>query len=131
MHRVSYWLSAPVFLLPGLLFYLITEGLAFSLGVSPLWLLKVSGGLLLAWGVLLVSASLRPSPVTLGALVTGNLLLAAVLVPAALAGRAGPLTPLLLGVGLYLAALAVLALLSWPRTAPGAEQGSSEREAHV
>lgn len=128
MHRVSYWLSAPVYLLPGLLFYLITEGLAFSLGVSPLWLLKVSGGLLLAWGALLVAASLRPEPVTLGALVFGNLLTAAVLVPAALAGRAGPLAPVLLGVGLYLALVALLALLTWPRTRSAP---TPEREAHA
>ncbi|CAM3663662.1 hypothetical protein DESA109040_19120 [Deinococcus saxicola] len=124
MLRASFWLTALLFIPLGLLLYFLPPSLAATLGVSPLWLPRVAGGLLLAWGAFQVAAGFAPDAVKVGGLAGGNLLTVAALLPAALRGDA--LTPamrtLMLGLSGALLLLAVVALLSLPsRRSPSAK----------
>ena len=102
-------LNALVFLPAGLLLYFLPLA---SLGVNPLWLARVAGALIVAWGAALVAGAARPGAQAVVQLVTGNLLVTATLVPAALrAGLPAPLRTTLLVVGAALFVLAVLALV--------------------
>ncbi|KEF33789.1 hypothetical protein RDMS_10505 [Deinococcus sp. RL] len=130
MLRVALWLTALVFVPVGLFLYFLPPGVAGLLGVSPLWLARASGGLVLAWGVLLLAASRRPDPLGAGALAGGNLLLVAALVPALL--RLGDtldpsLRLVLLGLSAALGVLAMLGLLNWP-SPPRRERGEAGGE---
>jgi len=109
------WLTALVFVPAGLFLYFLPPGVAGVLGVSPLWLARVAGGLVLAWGALLLAASTRPDALGAGALAGGNLLTVAALVPPALRlGEAlpGAVRTAMLGLSLLLAVLAVVGLLA-------------------
>ncbi|MFK7603837.1 hypothetical protein ACI3L1_16665 [Deinococcus sp. SM5_A1] len=124
MLRVSFWLTALLFIPLGLLLYFLPPSLAATLGVSPLWLPRVAGGLLLAWGAFQVAAGFAPDAVRVGGLAGGNLLTVAALLPAALRGDALPpaVRTLMLALSGALLLLAVVALLSLPsRRSPSAK----------
>lgn len=87
------------------------------MGVSPLWLARIAGGLMLAWGGFQVAASVKPDGAKVGGMVTGNLLTVAALLPAVL--RSGDLlTPglrnVLVLIAGFLLIVSVLAMLSYP-----------------
>lgn len=115
MLRFVFVLSAAFYLcFGGLLYFLPSAGVG-GLTVTPLWVARVAGAVVAAWGVSLALSSSRPSVPALGGLVVANLLVAATLVPAALSGLtalASIPAVLPLGVGAALVLLAVLALLS-------------------
>jgi hypothetical protein len=107
-------LNALLFLPAGLLIYFLPLS---SFGVSPLWLARVAGAVIVAWAVALIAGAARPSGPAVIQMVTGNLLVTATLVPAALrAGLPGPLRSVFLGVSVVLFVLAVLGLLLSGRT---------------
>lgn len=116
MLRASFWLTALLFIPLGLLLYFLPPPLAATLGVSPLWLPRVAGGLMLAWGAFQVAAGFVPDAVKVGGLAGGNLLTVAALLPAAL--RDGSLPPavrtLMLALAGALLLLAVVGILSAP-----------------
>lgn len=116
MLRASFWLTALLFIPLGLLLYFLPPPLAATLGVSPLWLPRVAGGLMLAWGAFQVAAAFAPDAVKVGGLAGGNLLTVAALLPAAL--RDGSLPPavrtLMLALAGALLLLAVVGILSAP-----------------
>lgn len=123
MLRASFWLTALLFMPTGLFLYFLPPSIAGLIGVSPLWLARLSGGLLLAWGAYQLAASFAPDTVKVGGLVGGNLLSVAALLPPTL--REGSLLApslrgVLLGLCAVLTALAVAATLSAP---PRAGQG--------
>ena len=120
MLRASFWLTALIFMPAGLFLYFLPPSVAALVGVSPLWLARFSGGLLLAWGAYQLAASFAPDAVKVGGLVGGNLLSVAALLPPTL--REGSLLApslrgVLLGVCAVLAALAVAATLTAPSRA--------------
>ena len=101
--------NALLFLPAGLLIYFLPLA---SLGVSPLWLARVAGAMLVAWALALAVGAARPSGQAVIQLVVGNLLITATLVPAVLrGGLPGPLPPALLAISAALFVLALLALL--------------------
>lgn len=117
MLRAAFWFTALLLLPCGLFLYFMPASVAGIAGVSPLWLARVSGGLLVAWGAFQVAASVHPDGVKVGGLVGGNLLTVAAIVPAVI--RTGATMPpalrtALLAVAAALAVLAVLALLTFP-----------------
>ncbi|MFB9994150.1 hypothetical protein ACFFLM_19520 [Deinococcus oregonensis] len=120
MLRASFWLTAAVFLPLGLLLYFLPASLAGAVGVSPLWLARVCGGILAVWGAFLIasgSVSGQPQGIAVGGLVGGNLLSAATLVPAVIRqGESMPagLRAILLGSAGVLTLLAVAALIAFP-----------------
>ena len=98
-----------LFLPAGLLIYFLPRA---SLGVSPLWLARVVGAVLVAWALALAAGAARPTVQAVIQLVVGNLLITATLVPAALrGGLPGSLRSLLLAISAALFVLALLALL--------------------
>ena len=112
--RTVFVLNALLFLPAGLLIYFLPLS---SFGVSPLWLARVAGAVIVAWAVALIAGAARPSGPAVIQMVTGNLLVTATLVPAALrAGLPGPLRSVFLGVSVVLFVLAVLGLLLSGRT---------------
>ncbi|QLG10329.1 hypothetical protein HLB42_05750 [Deinococcus sp. D7000] len=116
MLRASFWLTALLFIPLGLLLYFLPPPLAATLGVSPLWLPRVAGGLMLAWGAFQVAAAFAPDGAKVGGLAGGNLLTVAALLPAALRGDALPpaVRTLMLALSGALLLLAVVALLAAP-----------------
>ena len=116
MLRASFWLTALLFIPLGLLLYFLPSSLAGTLGVAPLWLPRVAGGLLLAWGASQVAAGFGPDRVKVGGLAGGNLLTVAALLPAALRSEALPpaVKTLMLVLSGMLLLLAVAAILSAP-----------------
>ncbi|WP_288434719.1 hypothetical protein [uncultured Deinococcus sp.] len=117
MLRASFWLTALIFMPAGLFLYFLPPSVAALVGVSPLWLARFSGGLLLAWGAYQLAASFAPDAVKVGGLVGGNLLSVAALLPPTLregALLAPSLRSVLLGLCAVLAALAVAATLTAP-----------------
>ncbi|SEJ04457.1 hypothetical protein SAMN04488058_103182 [Deinococcus reticulitermitis] len=115
MLRASFWLTALLLIPLGLGLYFLPEDLSGLLGISALWLARVSGGLLLAWGAFQIAASLAPDAAKVGGLVGGNLLMVATLLPAALRLSLTPeLRGALLLVSGWLGLAALLALLSFP-----------------
>ena len=128
MLRAAFWLTALLLVPLGLLLYFFPADAATRLGVSPRWLLRGAGGLLLAWGGFQVAASTAPDGVKVGGLVGGNLLMVATLLPAALRlgsslGGAGLLLWVLVG---WLALAALLALLSVPLGRPAGRADAQE-----
>ena len=102
-------LNALLFLPSGLLVYFLPLS---SFGVTPLWLARVAGALLVAWGVTLAAGAARPTVQAVVQLVAGNMLVTATLVPAALwAGLPPQLRTVLLALSVALFVLAILALL--------------------
>ncbi len=119
MLRASFWLTALLFIPLGLVLYFLPPSLAATLGVSPLWLPRVAGGVLLAWGAFQVAAGMAPDGVKVGGLAGGNLLTAAALLPAALRqadAMPSGLRTLLLALSGALLLLAVAAMLTLPTT---------------
>ncbi|GAA5514662.1 hypothetical protein Dcar01_03418 [Deinococcus carri] len=117
MLRAAFWLSALVFLPAGLFLYFLPAGVASLLGVSPLWLARAAGGLVVAWGAFLLAASARPDSLGTGALAAGNLLTVAALVPPVVrlgSSLPGSLRTALLLLGAVLTLTAVLGILSAP-----------------
>lgn len=117
MLRAVYAITGLIFVLTGLYLYFLPPGVAALLGVAPLWLARASGGVVLAWGAVTLAGSARPDTLRTGALVGGNLLLVAALLPPVIAqGGVLPaaLRTVLLGVAAVLAVLAVLAVVSHP-----------------
>jgi len=114
MLRFVFVLSAVFFLLLGVaLYFLPASGLA-GLAVTPLWVARVAGAVLLAWGAQLLVGAAQPSPAAVAGLVMGNALVAATLAPAALRGVAvvtGVPTVLWLVLSGALVLMAVLALI--------------------
>ena len=101
--------NALLFLLAGLPIYFLPLA---SFGVSPLWLARVAGAIVVAWALALIAVAARPTVQAVIQLVVGNLLITATLVPAALrGGLPGPLRSLLLAISAALFVLALLALL--------------------
>ncbi|WP_135230226.1 hypothetical protein [Deinococcus fonticola] len=116
MLRAAFRLTALLLIPVGLYLYFIPPDVARLLGVSPLWLARVLGGLLLAWGTFQVAAAQRPDGAKVGGLAGGNLLMVATLLPAVMrSGEAMPalLRAVLLGLCLLLGALALSAILSY------------------
>lgn len=111
MLRAAYWLSAALYLPLGLLLYFFPSNLSQLLGLSPLWLPRLSGALLSAWGGLMIAAAFRPDSVTRYGLAAANLLAVATLVPAALTPTAGALSAVLLLLSGVLGLAGVLALI--------------------
>ncbi len=115
--RAAFWLTALLFIPAGLFLYFFPPALVAMAGFSPLWLVRVMGGLLLAWGAYQVAASQRPDGAKVGGLAGGNLLTVATLLPAMLkTGETIPpaLRTLLLLLCAFLGVLAVVALVSYP-----------------
>ncbi|AXG98920.1 hypothetical protein DVJ83_06815 [Deinococcus wulumuqiensis] len=126
MLRAAFWMTALLLVPLGLLLYFLSGDLASIAGISPLWLARVSGGLLLAWGLFQLFASARPDAAKVGGLVAGNLLTVATLLPALLRLQASlqPSLRLLLWVVVgWLGLAALLALLSTPLGRRGGEAG--------
>ncbi|MBZ9715118.1 hypothetical protein [Deinococcus multiflagellatus] len=117
MLRAAFWLTALLFVPLGLYLYFLPPAVASLIGVSPLWLARGAGAVVLAWGAFQLAASFAPDRVKVGGLVGGNLLLVAALLPPVLRGAdtlAAPLRTALLVVSGALALLAVMALLGSP-----------------
>lgn len=117
MLRSAFWLTALLFIPLGLLLYFLPPTLATLVGISPLWLARVMGGLLLAWGCFQIAASNKPDGAKVGGLAGGNLLTLATIVPALLrTGDSMPATlkTLLWLVSAVLLVAALLALLGYP-----------------
>lgn len=117
MLRAAFFLTALLLVPLGLLLYFLPPVLAAQLGVSPLWLARAAGALVLAWGAFQVAAGVRPDGLKAGGLLGGNLLTVATLVPAVLRQGESLLPPVrlaLLVVSGVLLLAAVLAVLGWP-----------------
>lgn len=117
MLRVAFILTALIFIPVGLYLYFLPPAVAALLGVAPLWLARVAGGVLLAWGVSTLAGSAQPDALRTGGLVGGNLLTVAALLPAVLATGASlpaALRTVVIVLIAFLAVLAVLALLAFP-----------------
>lgn len=117
MLRSAFWLTAVLFIPIGLLLYFLPPSLAAIVGVSPLWLARMMGGLLLAWGCFQIAASNKPDGAKVGGLAGGNLLTLAAIVPALL--RTGDTMPAALRTLLWLLSAlllvaALLALMGYP-----------------
>ncbi|WP_420596701.1 hypothetical protein [Deinococcus sp.] len=110
MLRAAYWLSAAVYLPLGVLLYFFPTNLSQLLSVSPLWLARLSGALLTAWGGLMIAAAYRPDSVTRYGLAAANLLALATLVPAVLRGNLGLISVPLLVIAGVLGVAGLLAL---------------------
>lgn len=115
--RAAFRLTALLFIPVGLFVYFLPPDVATLLGVSPLWMARVLGGLLFAWGVFQLAAAQRPDGVKVAGVAGGNLLILAALLPPAL--RAGDTMPGGLRLALFilsalLAILAVTAIVSYP-----------------
>ena len=107
--RTTFVVNALLFLPAGLLIYFLPLS---ALGVSPLWLARVAGAIIVAWAVALFAGAARPGTPAVIQMVTGNLLVTATLIAAALrAGLPGPVRALFLGISGLLFVLALLALL--------------------
>lgn len=92
--------------------YFLPPQLADVLSVSPLWMARVCGALLLAWGGFLIAAGLQPDQSKIIALVSANLLLVATLLPALLKSAVlGGIQGMLWGVVAWLLVCALLALV--------------------
>ncbi len=111
MLRAAYWLSSVVYLPLGLMLYFFPSGLAELLSLSPLWLARLSGALLTAWGGLIIAAAFKPDSLTRYGLAAANLLAVATLIPAALRGNLGAASGLVLVIAGVLGLAGVLALL--------------------
>ena len=110
----------------GLLLYFLPAAAAQLAGISPLWLARASGGLLLAWGLFQLFASAQPDGVKVGGLVAGNLLTVATLLPALLKLQTSlpPSLRLVLWVVVgWLGLAALLALFAAPLGRRGGEAG--------
>ncbi|WP_425147959.1 hypothetical protein [Deinococcus sp.] len=105
--RVVFALTAALFVFAGLLIYFLPPA---ALPVSPLWLARVTGAVLVAWGASLLAGARRPTLAGVVGLAAGNLLIVATLVPAAL--RSGLSAALQLGFYLLSGLLLGLALLA-------------------
>lgn len=115
--RAAFRLTALVFVPAGLYLYFLPPEVAHLLGVSPLWLARLAGGVLLAWGAFLVAAGQQPDGRSTFAFAAGNLLVVAALVPPALrlgASLPGTVRNLMLAVSLLLGLLAVIGILQAP-----------------
>lgn len=117
MLRAAFRLTALLFIPLGLYLYFLPSTVATLAGISPLWLARLVGGLLFAWGAFQMAASFQPDPVKVGGLIGGNLLSVAAIVPPVI--RQGMLMPstlksVLVGIAAFLLVMAVLALLRFP-----------------
>lgn len=118
MLRAAFWLTALLFIPVGLFVYFLPPSVATLAGISPLWLARVLGGLLMAWGAFQIAASNKPDGAKVGGLVGGNLLTVAAILPAVI--RTGDTMPtglrtLLLLLSGLLTVLAVAAIWSYPK----------------
>ncbi|AFZ68751.1 hypothetical protein Deipe_3310 [Deinococcus peraridilitoris DSM 19664] len=107
-------LSAAFFLTVGGVLYFMPSAGLLGLTVTPVWVARFTGAVIAAWGLQLALSASRPSGRSIAGLATGNLLVSATLVPAALAGItavSGIPAVLPLGVGAGLVVLAVLAIV--------------------
>lgn len=108
-------LSGLAYLALGAVLYFLPPGGLLGLTLATLWVARFAGAVVLAWGAQLLASAPKPLGASVAGLVVGNLLVAAVLAPAALRGvtaLAGVRPDLVLGGALFLALLAVLALLA-------------------
>lgn len=113
--RLAFHLTALLFIPVGLYLYFLPPDMATLLGVSPLWLARVTGGLLFAWGAFQVAAALKPDGAKVAGLAGGNLLVVAALLPAALRGALpDTLRGVLLTLCALLGAFAVLSIVAYP-----------------
>jgi hypothetical protein len=115
--RAAFWLTALVFLPVGLFLYFLPPTVASVLGVSPLWLARVAGGLIAAWGAFLLVAGFRADGEAVFPLAAGNLLTVAALVPPALRLEGvlpASLRTVMFSLSLLLTLLAVAGLLAVP-----------------
>lgn len=98
--------------------YSLSSEAAMSIGVSPLWLVRGCGAIVLGWGVAQLAASFRPDQSRVIGLVAGNMLLVATLTPALIAQKEQlmtmPIGKILLSIAVILALSAVLAILGLP-----------------
>ncbi|AAF10478.1 hypothetical protein [Deinococcus radiodurans] len=126
MLRAAFWMTALLLVPLGLLLYFLPGSAAQLIGISPLWLARASGGLLLAWGLFQLFAGAQPDGAKVGGLVTGNLLTVATLLPALLKLQTSlpPSLRLVLWVVVgWLGLAALLALFAAPLGGRGGEAG--------
>jgi hypothetical protein len=115
MLRIVFVLCAAFYLAFGAALYFFPVAGIGTLTITPTWVARLCGALVLAWGVHLALGAARPQGPTVAGLVVGNLLVAATLGPAVLSGQALslPLPPLVvLALTLALVLLAVVAMLT-------------------
>lgn len=121
MLRAAYWLSAVLYLPFGVLLYFFPSSLSQLLSINPLWLARLCGALITAWGGLMVAAPFYPDSLTRYGLAAANLLALATLLPAALRGSLGgnldAVSALLMVAAALLGLSGVLALLGGKRRA--------------
>lgn len=98
----------------GLFLYFMPPDISAILGARPLWLVRVGGGIIFAWGLFHMLGSAGVSRYQVAALVAGNLLTAATLFPAVWqqgASMPSLLRAILLGVAFALGLMGVVALI--------------------
>lgn len=121
MLSAAFRLTALLFIPVGLYLYFLPPQVAAILGVSPLWLARILGGLLFGWGVFQIVASLKPDGAKVAGLAGGNLLIVAALLPPALRSSVmlpGMLRGVLLGLCVLMGVLAIMAIVSYPPRGP-------------
>ncbi|WP_043816656.1 hypothetical protein [Deinococcus maricopensis] len=110
MLRAVYVLSGLLYLPVGVLLMFLPTDWAAMLGVQPLWLPRVAGAVLSAWGVQLLFGAVGAERASRIGLALANLLVAATILPAALRATDAPVRLSLLILGGYVLILGLLAV---------------------
>ena len=108
--RAVYVLSGLLYLPVGLLLLFLPVDWAAILSVQPLWLARVTGAILSAWGLQVLFATRGTERATRVGLVLANLLVAATVLPAAFRVTEAPVRLALFTVGGYMLLLGLLAV---------------------
>ena len=108
--RAVYVLSGLLYLPVGLLLMFLKVDWAALLGVQPLWLARVAGAILSAWGTQILFAAPTLERATRIGLALANLAVAATILPAALRATEMTVRLTLFAVGGYLLLLGLLAV---------------------
>ncbi|ADV67727.1 hypothetical protein Deima_2084 [Deinococcus maricopensis DSM 21211] len=108
--RAVYVLSGLLYLPVGVLLMFLPTDWAAMLGVQPLWLPRVAGAVLSAWGVQLLFGAVGAERASRIGLALANLLVAATILPAALRATDAPVRLSLLILGGYVLILGLLAV---------------------
>lgn len=115
MLRFVFAFSGALYLALGGALYFFPAGGLMGFTVTPVWVARITGAVIAAWGAQLLVGSTRPTPAQAVGVIVANLLCAATLVPAALSGAVmgAPVTPgALIVAGAVLLVLAVLGIIA-------------------